>query len=139
MSEPAQIGIRRIYLKDLSFESPTAPELFNKEFQPEVKMDVTVRHKNLENNVYEIVVAATVTGNQDGKKIFIVEVEQGGIFEIRGVPAEQMEHALKVYCPNILFPYTRQVIDIAMNQGSLPSMLLPPFNFESLARPPQRD
>ena len=100
-------------------------------------MDVSVRHTTLETNVYEIVIAITVTGTQSGKTAFLVEVEEAGIFEVRGVPAEQLPHALNVYCPTILFPYARQVIDSAMNQGSLPSMLLPPFNFEALAQGPR--
>jgi len=130
--QAAQIGISRIYLKDLSFESPEAPAIFRGEFQPEIKVDVTVRHQELESKLYEVSVEVTATGMQNGKKTFIVEVEQAGLFQIQGVPQEHMAHVLKVYCPNVLFPYARQAVDAAMTAGSFPAFILPPFNFEAL-------
>jgi len=133
-AEQAQIGLHRIYLKDLSFESPMAPELFRGEFRPEIKVDVSVHNKSLENSLYEVTLEITATGMQSGKKAFVVEVEQGGIFQIQGISGDQLNHALRVFCPNVLFPYARQAVDSAMSQGSLPSLMLPPFNFDALAR-----
>jgi len=138
MADQGQVGISRIYLKDLSFESPEAPEVFRREFKPEIKVDVTVRHQLVENQIYEIVVEVTATGTQDGKKSFVVEVEQAGLFQIQGVANEHMNHVLKIYCPNLLFPYARQAIDAAMISGSLPPLMLPPFNFDALLRPVQK-
>ena len=138
MADQGQVGINRIYLKDLSFESPNAPDVFRKPFQPEIRVDVSVRHDAVETNVYEVCVVATDTGTQEGKKSFVVEVEQAGLFQIQGVPSEHMNHVLKIFCPNILFPYARQAIDNAMVSGSFPALGLPPFNFEGLLRPPTK-
>lgn len=135
MAEQAQIGISRIYIKDLSFESLEAPEVFRREFQPEIKVDVSVRNRAVDNMLYEICVEVTATGTLNGKKVFVVEVEQAGLFQIQGVGAEHLNHVLQVYCPNILFPYARQVIDASMIAGSFPPLMLPPFNFEMLLRP----
>ena len=137
MAEQIQIGINRIYVKDLSFESPAAPGLFNREFQPEIKVDIAVKQLELEGSLFEVTLEVIAKGTFEGKTCFIAEVEQAGLFFIQGVAAEQMNHVLRVYCPNILFPYARQAIDTAMNQGSFPSLLLPSFNFESLLRSPQ--
>jgi preprotein translocase subunit SecB len=132
MAETARIGISRIYIKDLSFESPLAPELFTKGFQPNIHIDVAVKHQKLGNDMFEVTVEVTATGMQDEKKVFIVQVEQAGLFQIQGLEPDRLTNALKVYCPNLLFPYARTVIDMAMNQGSLPSLMLPPFNFETI-------
>lgn len=134
MAEQVQIGISRIYLKDLSFESPLAPEVFRTQFQPEIKIDVSVRHERVDNNLYEVTLEITATGMQGDKKVLVVEVEQAGLFMVQGLAGDQLEHALRVFCPSILFPYARTVVDGAMNQGTLPSLMLPPFNFESLLR-----
>lgn len=132
MAEQGHVGISRIYVKDLSFESPQAPEIFRKEFQPEVKIDISVKHQELENQLYEVCVEVTATGSREGKNIFIVEVEQAGVFQIRGVNPENMKYVMNVYCPNVLFPYARQTVDAAMSAGGFPPLHLPPFNFEAL-------
>ncbi len=130
MANQGRVGISRIYVKDLSFELPSAPEGFKKQFQPEIKVDVAVRHSDLKDNLYEVCIETTVTGTEEGKKVFVVEVEQAGLFLIENVESEQMNYVLKVYCPNILFPYVRQTIDNAMVMGTLPPLHLLPFNFE---------
>ena len=136
MADSVQIGINRIYLKDLSFESPASPQIFREDSRPEIKIDVSVRHQLIEASLYEVTLVITATGVKGGQKSFVVEVEQAGLFTIQGVPSEHMAHVLTVFCPNLLFPYARQAIDSAMNQGSFPSLLLPPFNFESLLKGP---
>ncbi len=136
-NQAPQIGISRIYLKDLSFESPKSPELFRKEFRPEIKINVAVKHTHLEGALYEVVLELNVTGVQEGAELFIVEAEQAGLFVLQGFPTDLVDKALKVFCPNILYPYLRQCVDSAMTMGSLPSLMLPPVNFEALpANPP---
>ena len=122
MADQGQVGINRIYVKDLSFESPQAPDVFRRPFQPEIKVDVSVRHQELESKVYEVCLQVTATGTQDGKKAFVVEVEQAGLFQIQGVAPEHLNHVLKVFCPTILFPYARQAIDASMVSGSFPAL-----------------
>lgn len=138
MAEQPQVAISRIYLKDLSFESPLSPTIFTEPFQPEVHIDISVRGRSLENSAHEVVLELTVTGKQSDKTLFIVEVEQAGLFILQGLTDTQLPQALNVFCPSILFPYARQAIDSAMNQGGLPSLLLSPVNFEAMFQQKQQ-
>lgn len=133
MAEQGQVGISRIYVKDLSFESPLAPEIFRTAFQPEIKVEVTTRHQQIEGPLYEVSLEVTVTGVQKEKNAFVVEVELAGLFQVQ-VPEQHLAHVLKVYCPGVLFPYVRQNIDSSMVSGGFPPIMLPAFNFEALAQ-----
>lgn len=129
-----QVSLLRIYLKDLSFESPQAPQVFNGQnaWNPEVRVNLQVQHKNIDNGIYEVALELTVEGVKENNKVFIVEVEQAGIFRIEGLDQGELSHALGVFCPNILFPYARQIIDTSLVGGSFPPLMLAPINFEAL-------
>lgn len=135
MNDPQslQVRIAKVYVKDLSFESPQAPAVFRETWRPEIKVNVTTRHRKVQENFYEVSVDLTVEA-RDGKEIgFIVEVEQCGVFEIKGAEGPHIERTLKVFCPMTLFPYARQVVDQQLTQGGFPPLLLAPVNFEALA------
>ena len=130
-----QVGIVRIYLKDLSFESPKAPQIFRENWRPEIKLDVSVKLKRIEGDFYEVCLGMTVEAKSTTEIGFIVELEQAGLFEIRGPEGAHLERALRVFCPTVLFPYARQTIDQALLLGGFPPLMLAPINFEGGDQP----
>lgn len=127
-----EVGIARIYVKDLSFESPRAPDVFQQQVQPELKIQVNVTPKNLGNQFYEVGLNLLVEAVQNKDPVFVIEVEQAGIFEIKNATQTQLDHILTVFAPSTLFPYARAAIDQALVQGSLPPLALAPINFEAM-------
>jgi len=129
-----QFAIQRIYTKDVSFEAPNAPEVFKKEWKPEVKLDLDTRSNKLEDDVYEVVLSLTVTTKVGEDTAFLCEVQQAGIFSIReeGLPEGQLAHMLGAFTPNILFPYAREAIASLVNRASFPQLNLAPVNFDAL-------
>lgn len=124
--------IERIYLKDLSFEAPHTPQLFQKEWQPQLQMDIQSHSQLLENDVYEVVLVLTVSVGTQEQTGFLVEVKQAGIFSVKGFPAEQLQHLLGSYCPNVLYPYAREVVSDVVTKGTFPQLILSPVNFDAL-------
>jgi len=131
MAEP-QFAIQRLYVKDISFESPNSPDLFLKEWQPEVSIDLNVDHQKLDNSNYEVALTVTVTAKGEDKTAFLAEVKQAAIFTIEHFPEDQMGHMLGALCPGILYPYAREAISDLVNRGSFPQLLLAPINFDAL-------
>ena len=129
--QPA-FGIEKIYVKDLSLEIPGAPQIFIQRESPQVSIELTNAASKLEEGVYEVVITVTVTSKLQDKTVFLVEVAQAGIFQIRNVPQENIEMILGVTCPNILFPYAREAVSDLVTRGGFPPVLLNPINFEAL-------
>lgn len=127
-----QFALQRFYVKDSSFESPNAPASFQKQWKPEVKLDLNSRSQKLADDTYEVEVKVTATAENDGETAFLVEVVQGGIFHIKGVEGDQLKHMLGAFCPNILFPYVRETVDQLVTKGSFPALMLAPINFDAL-------
>lgn len=125
-------SIQRIYLKDCSFETPHSPAIFRQDWQPQVDFELQIQHQALEDNAYEVVIAGTVTVKVEQKVAFLVEVKQAGIFTVKNLPAEQMPLILNIVCPNILFPYFRELVSSLTSRGSFPQLNLDPINFEAL-------
>ncbi len=130
--QEAQFNLQRIYCKDISFETPNSPSMFLGEWKPQMEMQFNNEMQELGENNYEVVLTLTVTVKSNDKTAFLVEVHQAGIFNIIGVPEEQMNPVLGITCPNILFPYAREVVSDLVNRGSFPQLLLAPVNFEAL-------
>lgn len=127
-----EFGIHSIYLKDVSFEAPNSPEVFKTEFQPEIQMNLNIDTNALEDNVYEVVLAVTVTAKVKDKSAFLVELQQAGVFTLKGFDEENLGPMLGIYCPNVLFPYARESIASLVTKGGFPQLLLEPVNFEVL-------
>ncbi len=125
-------AIQRIYVKDISFESPNAPAIFRKEWQPEVKLDLDTRSEKLEDNMFEVILSLTVTTTVGGETAFLCEVQQAGIFAVPERQDAQMAHMLASFCPNILFPYARETVANLVNRGTFPQLNLAPVNFDAL-------
>lgn len=127
-----QFGIQRLYLKDVSFESPNAPGIFKKEWKPQVKLDLNTKTLELSADSFEVVLTVTVSAKLTDETAFLCEVQQAGIFTISGFPEETRAQMLGAYCPNILFPYAREAIDTSIIKGSFPALMLAPVNFDAL-------
>lgn len=132
--EPAknQFVVQRVYLKDLSYESPLGAKAFMKQWKPEVNQELNTKIEKVADDVYEVVLSLTITAKLEEETAFIVEVHQAGIFSITGIENEQLGQVLNTVCPQILFPYAREVIDGALVKGTFPPLMLPPINFEAL-------
>ena len=127
-----QFQIQRVYTKDVSYEAPNAPQVFQKEWDPEVKLDLDTASSQLADEVYEVVLRVTVTATVGEDTAFLCEVQQAGIFTIGGIEGTQMAHCLGAYCPNILFPYARECITSLVSRGTFPQLNLAPVNFDAL-------
>ncbi|PID42614.1 MAG: protein-export chaperone SecB [Gammaproteobacteria bacterium] len=125
-----QFALQRIYIKDVSFESPNSPEIFQGEWSPKVSLDLNSSNRKLTDTQHEVVIALTVTAKVGEKTAFIVEIQQAGVFMINGIEGPQLGQTLGAFCPNILFPYAREAIDNLVNKGSFPPLMLAPVNFD---------
>ncbi|HEY4714140.1 MAG TPA: protein-export chaperone SecB [Aquirhabdus sp.] len=126
----AQLALERIYLKDMSFEVPSA-KVFTSEWQPELNINLTSNAEQLDPTHFEVVLSVTLTANNGGSPAYIAEVKQAGIFLIENVPQEQLPQLLGAYCPNILLPFVREALTDVITKGSFPQFLLAPINFDA--------
>jgi preprotein translocase subunit SecB len=129
----AQMHIQRLYVKDMSFEAPNSPEVFQAQnWQPQIEVQLNTQAKQLVDNLHEVVMTITVTAKLEEKVAYIVEVAQAGIFSVINFPQDQLQYLMGAYCPAILFPYARQVVAEAIMNGGFPVLHLAPMNFEAL-------
>ncbi|PIZ04307.1 MAG: protein-export chaperone SecB [Gammaproteobacteria bacterium CG_4_10_14_0_8_um_filter_38_16] len=132
-SEGPEFAIQRLYVKDLSLETPNTPKIFLEAWEPQMNMDIgTDAGLVLEEGVREVVLKVTVTVKVKDKVAFLVEVKQAGIFMLKGFTEEQLHHMLGSFCPNILYPYAREVVTDAVVRAGFPQLYLAPVNFDAL-------
>ena len=128
-----QLRVERMYVKDASFESPGAPSIFLEQFQPTFQVDINSTVNSLGDDRHEVVLAATTTAKRDDDRTaYIVEVQQAGIFQVKGVQGGALQQVLGVACPTMLFPYLREVLDNLVVKGGFPPLQLAPVNFDAL-------
>jgi len=124
--------LQRVYLKDASLELPNAPAIFLEQEAPQVDVQLEVTHTPVIEGIYEIVVRVTTTAKIKDKVLFLVEAKQGGIFEMRGIPAEQFDAISNIVCPGIVYPYLRANVADLINRTGLPPIHLAEINFEAM-------
>lgn len=137
-AQPRQFALRQLYIKDLSFESPNSPAVFGEKFEPDVKLNLQTQHKALADDTYEVVLQLTAHATAGERSLFLVELEQAGIFQLSGYLAEETRVILGTHCPATLFPYAREVISSLVVRGGFPPLLLQPINFDALFAHAQR-
>ena len=125
-------NLDKIYVKDISLEIPHAPKIFLSRDNPQIDIQLHTQAGSVEEGLFEVLVKATVTAKIGEKVMFLVEVEQAGIFQIRNVPADDLEPILAVMCPNILFPYLREAVSTVVVRGGFSPVLLNPINFDAI-------
>lgn len=128
----ATFNVQKIYLKDVSFEAPNAPMVFNEQGQPELSMNLNQKVGKLADGVYEVVLGVTLTCSVEDKTIYLAEVAQAGIFGLVGFDDATLDAMLGIHCPNVLFPYARQTISDLISSGGFPPFYLQPMNFEAI-------
>ena len=143
MSEPVANGaaaeangptfsIEKIYVKDVSFEAPGAPQVFNEQGQPQLSMNLNQKVGRLSDGAFEVVLGVTLTCTLNDKTVYLAEVAQAGIFGLAGFDDRTLDMMLGTYCPNVLFPYVRETVSDVVNRAGFPPVLLSPINFEAL-------
>lgn len=128
----AQFLIQKLYLKDVSFELPNAPGIFQEQGQSDVKMSLAQRVDDLGENLHEVVLTVTVTATLGEKTAYLAEVAQAGIFLISGFNEQAAHAVINTMCPNALFPYARRAISALVADGGFPPLTLQPVNFDQL-------
>jgi preprotein translocase subunit SecB len=136
-SQPV-FSIEKLYVKDLSLEIPNAPQVFLEREAPQVDIQLHHNSTGVDEGVYQTVLTVTVTAKIGDKTLFLVEAAQAGIFVARNIPAAELEAVLGIACPNILFPYVREVISDIVTRAGFPPVVLSPVNFEAIYQQ-QRD
>lgn len=130
--QQAQFQLQKLYMKDVSFELPNAPQIFQEDGQVEIKMNLAQRVESLAENVHEVVLTVTVTASLGEKTAYLVEVQQAGIFAITGLNEQATHAAVNTLCPHTLFPYARSAITNMVADGGFPPLVLQPINFEQI-------
>ena len=128
----AQFTVEKIYVKDVSFEAPNAPQIFNEQGQPQLNMNLNQKVARLDGDVFEVVLGVTLTCTLNERTVYLAEVEQAGIFGLAGFDDRTLDMMLGTYCPNVLFPYVRQSISDLITSGGFPPFYMQPINFEAL-------
>ncbi|MCX7067941.1 MAG: protein-export chaperone SecB [Methylococcales bacterium] len=127
-----QFAIQKIYTKDLSFETPNSPKIFTEKWEPSVDFNLGTHVESLENAFFEINITITITVKNQDMVAYLVEVNQAGIFALGGFTEQEMGPMVGSFCPNILFPYAREVVSDLVVRGGFPQLLLAPVNFDAL-------
>ncbi|WP_133501656.1 protein-export chaperone SecB [Cognatilysobacter terrigena] len=128
----ASFTVEKIYVKDVSFEVPGAPAVFNEQTQPQLQMNLSQQVTRLNDSAFEVVLGVTLTCTADDKPLYLAEVKQAGVFGLAGFDAQTLDAMLGTHCPNALYPYARQLISDLIQAGGFPPFLLQPLNFEGL-------
>ena len=127
-----QFAIQKLFVKDLSFESPNSPVVFTEKWEPKVDINLNSTTKSAPENLFEVSLTVTVTVKNNDKTSYLVEATQVGLFGVKGFPDAEMGPLLGSFCPSVLFPYLRQVVSEIVTKGGFPPMLLNPVNFDAL-------
>jgi len=127
-----RFSIQKLYLKDVSFETPNSPAVFRDEWKPDVELQLNNDANRIDEGLYEVVVRVTATASVGERTAFLVEVQQAGVFAISGVEDTQLKPLLGSYCPSVLFPYAREAVSDLVTRGGFPQFLLAPVNFDAL-------
>jgi preprotein translocase subunit SecB len=131
-SPQAQFQLQKLYIKDVSFELPNAPQIFQEDGQVEIKLNLAQRVEDLAEGVHEVTLTVTVTATLDEKTAYLAEVQQAGIFLISGLNEQGKHAALNTLCPHTLFPYARRAITDLVADGGFPPLVLQPINFDQV-------
>ena len=128
----ATFTVEKIYVKDLSFEAPNAPQVFNEQAQPELQMNLNQKVQRLSDSAFEVLLGVTLTCNVGGKTAYLAEVQQAGVFTLAGFEDAGIDAMLGTQCPNLLYPYAAANVSQLIQTGGFPPFFMQPINFEGL-------
>jgi preprotein translocase subunit SecB len=128
-----QFGLRQLYVKDMSFESPNSPGIMTETgLDPDIKLNLRTSHRDLGNGVFEVVLHVSVHAVAGQRTLFLVELQQAGTFQINGFPADEARTIIGIACPNVLFPYAREAVSSLVQRGGFAQLVLQPIDFTAL-------
>ncbi len=127
-----QVTLQKIYVKDLSFESPNAPQVFAQDLKPKTQLNLRSGHRELDSGTFEVVLTVTVEAKAEEKTVFLMEIQQAGLFGLAGVSEENRALLLGSFCPGVLYPYVREAVASVVQRGGFPEFLLQPIDFDGL-------
>ncbi len=128
-----RFALRRLYVKDMSFEAPAVPEIFAEEgTDPSIELNLRTSHRDLGDDQWEVVLHVSAHATLGERTLFLVEIDQAGIFQISGFPAPESRTVIGVACPTTLFPYAREAISSCVSRGGFPALMLQPIDFGAL-------
>ena len=128
----ATFQVEKIYVKDVSFEAPGAPQIFNESGQPELQMNLNQKVQRLSETAFEVILGVTLTCNMSGKTAYLAEVQQAGVFTLAGFEDQGIDAMLGTQCPNLLYPYAAATVANLIQAGGFPPFFMQPINFEGL-------
>jgi len=131
-AEEMQFQLQKLYVKDVSFELPNAPDIFQDTGQAEIKMNLSQRVNDVTDNIFEVILTVTVTALSGEKTAYLAEVHQAGLFHISGFNEQNQHTVLNTMCPHSLFPYASRVITDLVGDGGFPPLVLQPINFDQV-------
>ncbi|MBZ0071096.1 MAG: protein-export chaperone SecB [Thiohalobacteraceae bacterium] len=127
-----QFSIQKVYVKDMSFETPNSPAVFTQDWKPEINLELNSKATGIAEGVHEVVLSLTVTAKLDGTTAYLAEVQQAGIFAMSGFAQEETAPMLGAFCPGTLYPYARETVSDLVARGGFPQLVLAPINFDAL-------
>ena len=127
------VALQTMYIKDVSFEAPNSPEVFlESDISPETKINLSNTHNKIGDDSYDVQLKINVESTYGEKTMFVAEVEQAGVFLIKGYSEEDVKGLIAVFCPNTLFPFVRELVSSLVTKGGFPALLLQPINFDAI-------
>ncbi len=127
-----QLVLQKIYIKDLSFESPRSPDVFSSNVSPQTKLNIKSSASEVAPDTQEVTLTLTVEAIDEDKTLFMLEIEQAGLFRMQGYSVEETQMLIGSYCPGTLYPFAREAISDVITRGGFPQLLLQPINFDAL-------
>jgi preprotein translocase subunit SecB len=127
-----QLVLQKIYVKDLSFESPKAPMVFTTNVAPQTQLNMRSNSKEVAPNTQEVTLTLTIEAKDNDATLFLIEIAQSGIFSMQGYTAEEQSILIGSFCPNTLYPFAREAVADIVTRGGFPQLLLQPINFDAL-------
>lgn len=127
-----QFSIQKVFMKDMSFESPNVPAIFTEDWKPDINLQLNTNTSSVTEGVFEVILSVTVTARLGDRTAYLVEVQQGGVFTLTGFEPGQLGHMLGAFCPNLLYPFAREAVADLIGKGGFPPVYLSPINFDAL-------
>jgi len=131
-ADQKQFSIQKIYVKDMSFETPNSPAIFTHDWKPEINLELNSLGRKVADGVHEVVLSLTVTAKLGDTTAYLVEVKQAGIFTVQGFDESELAPMLGAFCPGTLFPYARETVTDLVARGGFPQLVLAPINFDAM-------
>jgi len=127
-----QFSIQKVYVKDMSFETPNSPAVFTQDWKPEINLELNSKASDVAEGIHEVVLSLTVTAKLGDTTAYLAEVQQAGIFAMIGFSQEETAPMLGAFCPGTLYPYARETVSDLVARGGFPQLVLAPINFDAL-------